>query len=91
MGARSGDGGNRSDGAHDPPVEIVSVGSRSEADLIVGLLRSNGLDADLETDDAGGAQPQWQISGVRVLVAAADAESARALLDEHPAEQAGNG
>jgi hypothetical protein len=66
--------------AQDAPVEIASVGSRTEADLIVGLLRSNGVSAAVLTDDAGGQEPQWQLSGVRVLVSAADAETARALL-----------
>jgi hypothetical protein len=70
------DEGNR------PPVEVASVGNRTEADLIVGLLLSNGIGAAVESDDAGGQQPQWQLSGVRVLVAAADAETARAVLAE---------
>jgi Putative prokaryotic signal transducing protein len=66
--------------AKNVPVEVASVGSRTEADLIVGLLRSNGVRAVVLTDDAGGQEPQWQLSGVRVVVSAADAETARALL-----------
>jgi hypothetical protein len=59
---------------------VAVVTSRTEAELIVGMLRSNGLEAVFAADDAGGQQPQWQIEGVRVLVATADAASARRLL-----------
>ena len=62
------------------PVTVAVVGSRIEADLIVGLLRSNGLWAALSADDAGGQEPQLQLQGVRVLVAPADEASARQIL-----------
>jgi hypothetical protein len=63
------------------PVLLAVVGSRTEADLIVGLLVSHGLRAAVITDDAGGQEPQLQLQGgVRVLVAASDADSARQLL-----------
>jgi hypothetical protein len=62
------------------PVTVTVVGSRIEAELIVGLLRSHGLTAALSADDAGGQEPQLQLQGVRVLVAAADEASARRLL-----------
>jgi Putative prokaryotic signal transducing protein len=62
------------------PVPVVVVGSRLEAELIAGLLRSNGVDAAVSADDAGGQEPQLQLQGVRVLVAATDAASARQLL-----------
>jgi hypothetical protein len=62
------------------PVTVTVVGSRIEAELIVGLLRSHGLSAALSADDAGGQEPQLQLQGVRVLVAAADEASARRLL-----------
>jgi uncharacterized membrane protein len=61
-------------------VPVVVVGSRAEADLIVGMLRSNGLSAAVSADDAGGQEPQLQLQGVRVLVAPADEASARQLL-----------
>jgi Putative prokaryotic signal transducing protein len=60
------------------PVAVVS--SRMEAELIVGMLRSNGLRAAVSADDAGGQDPQLQVQGVRVLVAAADEAPARQLL-----------
>jgi hypothetical protein len=62
------------------PVAVVS--SRTEADLIVGMLASNGLTAAVEADDGGGQMPQWQLEGVRVLVAPSDEDLARQLLAE---------
>jgi len=62
------------------PVAVVS--SRIEAELIVGMLRSNGLSAAVSADDAGGQEPQLQVQGVRVLVARADEAIARRLLAE---------
>jgi hypothetical protein len=61
-------------------VPIAVVGSRTEAELIVGLLTSNGLRAAVATDDAGGQEPQLQLQGVRVLVASSDEALARRLL-----------
>jgi hypothetical protein len=63
-------------------VPVVVVASRTEADLIVGMLRSNGLRAAVSADDAGGVEPQLQLQGVRVLVAASDEAAARQLLAE---------
>ena len=61
-------------------VSVAVVASRTEAELIVGMLRSNGLRAAVSADDAGGQEPQLQIQGVRVLVAPSDEASARRLL-----------
>jgi hypothetical protein len=63
-------------------VPVTVVGSRIEAELVVGLLRSNGLRAAVSADDAGGQEPQLQLQGVRVLVAPSDEASARRLLAE---------
>ena len=41
------------------PVAVIS--SRTEAELIVGMLRSNGLRAAVSADDAGGQDPQLQV------------------------------
>ena len=70
------------------PVPVAVVASRTEAELIVGMLRSNGLRAVVSADDAGGVEPQLQLQGVRVLVAASDEAAARQLIaeaDEAPA------
>ncbi len=61
---------------------VAVVSSRTEAELIAGLLRSNGLKAAILADDAGGQDPQLQISGVRVLVDADDEAAARQVLAE---------
>jgi len=63
-----------------PPVSVAVVGSRAEGELVVGLLRSQGLRADLATDDAGGQYPQLQLGAVRVLVVPSDEAAARRLL-----------
>jgi Putative prokaryotic signal transducing protein len=62
-------------------VPLTVVTSRTEAELIVGLLGSNGLRAAV-SDDAGGQDPQLQLEGVRVLVAPSDEAAARRILDE---------
>jgi hypothetical protein len=61
-------------------VSVAVVASRTEAELIVGMLRSHGVSAAVSADDAGGQYPQMQIDGVRVLVASSDEASARRLL-----------
>jgi hypothetical protein len=63
-------------------VTVAVVASRTEAELVAGLLRSNGLRAAILADDAGGQDPQLQISGVRVLVDADDEAAARQVLAE---------
>jgi hypothetical protein len=61
-------------------VPVAVVASRTEAELIVGMLRNNGLRAAVAADDAGGQEPQLQLQGVRVLVAPADEEAAGQLI-----------
>jgi uncharacterized membrane protein len=63
-------------------VPVANVASSTEAELIAGLLRSNGLTAAVSADDAGGEEPQLQLQGVRVLVAPADEAAARRILAE---------
>jgi hypothetical protein len=60
---------------------VAVVGSRTEAELLAGMLRSHGVKAAVSADDAGGQYPQMQVDGVRVLVAPSDEASARRLLD----------
>jgi len=77
--------------SHDADDEIASVpvalaGSRIEAELIVGMLRTNGLRAVVSADDAGGQEPPLQLQGVRVLVPPSDEAPARQLLAEAEAE-----
>ena len=71
-------------------VAVAVVSSRVEADLIVGMLRSNGLRAVVAADDAGGLEPQLQVEGVRVLVTPSDEAPARRLLAEAAAGDEGD-
>jgi len=80
---------DRLDGA---TVPVAVVTSRTEAELIVGMLRNNDLSAAVSADDAGGQEPELQLQGVRVLVALSDETSARRLLaaaGETPARDRG--
>ncbi|WP_250037713.1 DUF2007 domain-containing protein [Paractinoplanes maris] len=64
-------------------VTVAVAGSQIEADLIVGLLRSNGLRAIALADDAGGLDPALSVTdGVQVQVNPEDEAPARALLAE---------
>ena len=78
--------------AEGAPVTVAVVTSRIEAELIVGLLQSNGLDAAVSADDAGGQEPQLQLQGVRVLVSRSDEAAARQILadTENTTEQLGS-
>jgi hypothetical protein len=67
-------------------VPVAVVNSRVEADLIVGMLRSNGVPAAVSADDAGGVEPPLQIGGVRVLVPRSDEVLARQLIADAEAE-----
>jgi hypothetical protein len=69
-------------------VSVAVVTSRTEADLIVGLLESHGLTAAVLADDAGGQYPQLQQDGVHIMVAPSDEASARRLLAEADADAA---
>jgi len=64
-------------------VTVAVVGSQIEADLAVGLLRSNGLRAVAIADDAGGLDPALAVTdGVQVQVNPEDEAAARQLLAE---------
>jgi hypothetical protein len=69
-------------------VVLTVVSSRVEAELLAGLLRSDGLWAAVSADDAGGQEPQLQLQGVRVLVAASEEAPAREVLAEVDAPDA---
>jgi hypothetical protein len=62
---------------------VARVPSLVEAQLIVGMLEANGIAAAASPDDAGGFDPQLQLTqGVRVLVARDDEARARQLVAE---------
>jgi hypothetical protein len=60
------------------------VSSRAEGDIVAGLLQSEGIDARVNADDAGGALGSLQLEGVQVLVAPADEARARQILASSP-------
>ena len=67
----------------DAPVVVARVPSLVEAQLVVGMLESRGIAAATSSDDAGGFDPQLQLTqGVRVLVSTSDAADARLLIAE---------
>ena len=60
---------------------VAQAWSTTEARLIVGMLEANGIAARASADDAGGLEPQLQLTGgVRVLVAPEDSDEARRLV-----------
>ena len=65
---------------NDGTVSVAVVSSRTEAELIVGLLSSEGSRAAVGADDAGGQEPPLQLHGVNVLVSRSDAPLARRVL-----------
>ena len=63
-------------------VVVDTYSDRSFAESAVSLLESEGIDAIIRSDDAGHALPNLDLArGARVLVAPADAERARELLN----------
>lgn len=61
----------------------VVTSSTVDAQLIVGMLAANGIPATVSADDAGGQEPQWQLTdGVRVLVSSDDLAEAQELISQ---------
>lgn len=64
-------------------VRVALVMSTLEAELIAARLRSEGIDAVVLADTAGGAEPQLAaVRGVRVMVRPEDEVAAALILDE---------
>jgi hypothetical protein len=62
-------------------VPIGSFATRAEAEIVVGLLESEGIAASTGADDAGGTYPSFEfVSGAQVLVDETDAKAAREVL-----------
>jgi hypothetical protein len=65
----------------DYAVVIEKFTSRIEAEMAAGLLESEGIEALVLADDAGGLYPMLQfLRGVRLLVAPEDEAQAREIL-----------
>ena len=66
-----------------PFITVQTYHSRQDAELGKSFLEDRGIDAVLETDDAGGASPGLAFTqGVRLLVKAEDAREAEELFKE---------
>src|SRR5260370_41595620 len=63
-----------------PAVAVAVVSSRTEAELIAGMLRNNDVRAAVSADDAGGQYPALAQQGVLGPVARSDEALARRLL-----------
>ena len=59
---------------------MAVVGSRPEAELMAGMLRANGVQAWVSTDDLGGMRPALTLQGVRVMVSAGSEDDAARLI-----------
>ena len=65
----------------DDAVVLETFPNRMIAEMAAGLLESEGIEALVMADDAGGAYPMLQfIRGVRLLVAPEDEAIAREIL-----------
>jgi hypothetical protein len=65
----------------DDAVVLETFPNRIAAEMAAGLLQSEGIEALVRADDAGGAYPMLQfISGVRLYVAKEDEFRARQVL-----------
>jgi hypothetical protein len=65
----------------DDAVVLETFPNRIAAEMAAGLLESEGIEAMVLADDAGGAYPMLQfIRGVRLLVAPEDQYRAREIL-----------
>ena len=61
-------------------VPVATFGTRSEAEIVQGLLASAGIDASISADDAGGAYPFVLSGGAQLLVDENDVAAATQVL-----------
>lgn len=66
----------------DEPVVIKIFSNEVDAEMAQQLLEDSGVRAFVFKDDAGGMEPQLQLTGgVRLVASRADAERAREILE----------
>jgi hypothetical protein len=73
----------------DDAIVLETFPNRIEAEMAAGLLESEGVEAIVMADDAGGAYPSLQfVRGVRLMVYREDEARAREILKdmEEPVE-----
>jgi hypothetical protein len=61
-------------------IAIRTLTTRSEAELVRGLLESSGIPAWVSTDDAGGVYPFQLSDGAHVIIREGDREAAEDVL-----------
>jgi len=66
---------------HPEPIVVASHAERGEAEVTKANLVSNGIAAEIVDEVEGGTVPVDGEMGVQVLVPAADAETARQVLE----------
>ncbi len=65
----------------DDAIILEKFPNRIQAEMALGLLEAEGIQAWISADDAGGLYPSLQfVRGVRLLVFAEDADRAREIL-----------
>jgi hypothetical protein len=65
----------------DDAIVLETFASRIEAEMAAGLLESEGIEAMVRADDAGGTYPMLQfVRGVRLMVFKEDEARAREVL-----------
>ena len=70
-------------------VVVRELSARHEAEVVVGYLRAEGIDARVYSDDIGAQYPALSVvRGAGVCVPEADEERARELLDRREADTA---
>lgn len=67
-------------------IPIGTYATRTEAEIVEGLLASAGIAASVRADDAGGAYPFELSGGAQVLVDESDAKAASQVLAERTDE-----
>lgn len=65
----------------DEPLVLKTFDNEAEAEMAQQMLEQSGVRAFIFKDDAGGMEPQLQLTGgVRLMVSRADAERAREVI-----------
>ncbi|HEV8345976.1 MAG TPA: DUF2007 domain-containing protein [Vicinamibacterales bacterium] len=63
-------------------IVVATFSSRPDAEMARSALEAAGIDAIVQSDDAGGLQPGlWEGRGVAVVVRSADAQAAHDILE----------
>jgi hypothetical protein len=61
-------------------ISLRTFATRSEAEIVQGLLATAGIDSWLATDDAGGAYPFQLSDGVHLMVDERDRKAAEQIV-----------